>query len=77
MRSDATTLINEKDEIVSSLETLRLSQIVDQFQGNELDEIKRYLDRIGTRCKAVSVGIRTERSPPQLESLSTVRCLQK
>ncbi|OXA51311.1 BAG family molecular chaperone regulator 2 [Folsomia candida] len=72
LRSDATTLINEKDEIVSSLETLRLSQIVDQFQGNELDEIKRYLDRIGTRCKAVSVGIRTERSPPQLESLSTV-----
>ena len=65
-------LENEKDEVLASLDTLSNAQIVHQLNGIEMDEITRYVERLFKRCVAVEIDIKTERSPPQLESLHKV-----
>jgi hypothetical protein len=65
-------LENERDDILSSLDTLSNSQLLWKLEGIELDEVNRYLERITRRCMATQVEVKTERSPLQLDSLNKV-----
>lgn len=75
MRSDALKVEAERDDILTSLDTLNNSQLVHNLGGIELDEITRYIKRLAQRSAAVRVEISTERSVNQQESLHVVNTL--
>jgi len=75
LRATAILLEGEKDNILSSLDAFTNADMVSQLEGIELDEVTRYIDRLIRRCIAVDVDIKTERSPPQMESLHKVNNL--
>lgn len=73
LRSAALALDNERDNILSSLDAVFNSQLVDKLEKSvDVDEINRYIERLTRRCLAVQVDVKTERSPPQVDSLNKV-----
>lgn len=73
LRANALTLDSERDDILSTLDTIANAQLTFELEGIDKDEVDRYVERLVRRCAAVQIEIKTERSSPQLESLSKVR----
>lgn len=65
----------ERDDVMTTLDTLHNSQLVHNLDGIDLDEVTRYIKRLAQRSAAVRVEISTERSPSQQESLHLVNTL--
>ncbi|XP_017774548.1 PREDICTED: BAG family molecular chaperone regulator 2 [Nicrophorus vespilloides] len=75
LRKDASKLEEEKDNILSSLDTVKLHPSLNDLIGLEKDEALRYLDRIATRCMTVDVKVFTQRDKSQEEALHQVNHL--
>lgn len=75
MRSDTSKVEAERDDVLTSLDTLSNSQLVHNLGGIDLDEVTRYIKRLVQRSAAVHVEISTERSVQQQESLHVVNTL--
>ncbi|XP_044735938.1 BAG family molecular chaperone regulator 2 isoform X2 [Chrysoperla carnea] len=75
LRKDACHLEEEKDTLLSTLDTLRNSDLLQDLTENEQDDIQRYADRISTRCQTVVVSVTTNRDVNQEEALFQVNHL--
>lgn len=75
LRADTLKVEAERDDILTTLDTLSNSQLVHNLEGIDLDEVDRYIKRLAKRSAAVHVEITSERSTFQQESLQSVNSL--
>lgn len=72
LRKDACTLEEDKDQLLSSLDSVRNADIMTDLDENDRDDVVRYADRITNRCLTVEVKVLTQRDHMQEEALHQV-----
>ncbi|XP_031828285.1 BAG family molecular chaperone regulator 2 [Nomia melanderi] len=75
LRKDAWRLEEEKDTLLTTLDTLRNNEILTVLEENDRDEVIRYAERLSMRCLSVDVLVRIQRDHIQQEALHQVNGL--
>ncbi|KAK7865108.1 hypothetical protein R5R35_014640 [Gryllus longicercus] len=72
LRRDALKLEEEKDTLLTTLDTLRNSEMMIDLTEGDREEIQQYAEHIGNRCLTVDVSVKTTRDGTQEEALHQV-----
>ncbi|CAK1550746.1 unnamed protein product [Leptosia nina] len=72
LRRDTVRIEEEKDSLLSTLDSVKHSELLSDISDCDKDDIMRYADRILARALTVDVAVRTDRDPQQEEALHQV-----
>ncbi|CAG9564184.1 unnamed protein product [Danaus chrysippus] len=72
LRRDTVRIEEEKDSLLSTLDSVKHSELLGDISECDKEDIMRYADRILARALTVEVAVRTDRDPQQEEALSQV-----
>lgn len=72
LRRDTVRIEEERDSLLSTLDSVKHSDLLADISECDKDDIKRYADRILARALTVEVAVRTERDSQQEEALHQV-----
>nr|CAD7398097.1 unnamed protein product [Timema cristinae]CAD7433098.1 unnamed protein product [Timema monikensis] len=72
MRRDALRMEEEKDILLTTLDTLRNSEMMIELDESEREEVNHFAEHIVNRCLTVEVHVKTTRDPMQEDSLHQV-----
>lgn len=75
LRKEAAQLEEDKDQLISTLDSVRHTDLMNQLSENDADDVTRYADRIMNRCQTVEVRVLTQRDTMQEEALFQVNHL--
>jgi len=75
LRKEAAQLEEDKDQLLSSLDSVRNADLMTELSDCDRDDITRYADRIISRCLTVEVKVLTQRDQMQEEALHQVNHL--
>ncbi|XP_012531695.1 BAG family molecular chaperone regulator 2 isoform X2 [Monomorium pharaonis] len=75
LRRDAARLMEEKDGLLTTLDTLRNNDMLFALEEPDRDDILRYADRVSMRCSTVDVLVTVQRDHVQQEALHQVNGL--
>lgn len=75
LRKDACRLEEEKDTLLTTLDTLRNNDILHVLEEPDRDDVLRYADRLSMRCLTVDVLVKVQRDHVQQEALHQVNGL--
>ncbi|XP_045481123.1 BAG family molecular chaperone regulator 2 [Harmonia axyridis] len=75
LRKGASQLEEDRDQLLSSIDSVRNTDIISELAESDRDDINRYADRILSRCLTVEVKILTQRDNLQEEALHQVNHL--
>ncbi|XP_076672348.1 BAG family molecular chaperone regulator 2 [Andrena cerasifolii] len=75
LRKDAWRLEEERDTLLTTLDTLRNNEILSGMQETDRDDVLRYADRLSMRCLTVDVLVKVQRDHIQQEALHQVNGL--
>ncbi|XP_026829332.1 BAG family molecular chaperone regulator 2 [Ooceraea biroi] len=75
LRKDASRLEEEKDSLLTTLDTLRNNDILHVLEEPDRDDILRYAERLSMRCSTVDVLVTVQRDHVQEEALHQVNGL--
>ncbi|XP_076246393.1 BAG family molecular chaperone regulator 2 [Calliopsis andreniformis] len=75
LRKDAWRLEEERDTLLTTLDTLRNNEIVSALEETDRDDVLRYAERLSTRCLTVDVLVKIQRDHIQQEALHQVNGL--
>ncbi|EGI60844.1 PREDICTED: BAG family molecular chaperone regulator 2 [Acromyrmex echinatior] len=75
LRKDAARLMEEKDGLLTTLDTLRNNDLLFSLEEPDRDDILRYADRLSMRCSTVDVLVTVQRDHVQQEALHQVNGL--
>ncbi|KAI8420296.1 hypothetical protein MSG28_008825 [Choristoneura fumiferana] len=69
LRRDTVRIEEERDSLLSTLDSVRHSELLMEVTECDKDDISRYAERILARAMTVEVAVRTDRDPQQEEAL--------
>jgi len=72
LRTEAVSLIEDKEDIQTTLEMISAPDQLDGLSDVDREEIEATVDRLAQRVNAVNINVTTARSPTQQESLHHV-----
>lgn len=72
LRKDTIRIVEERDSLLSTLDSVKHSELLSDIAECDRDDITRYADRILSRAHTVEVAVRTDRDAQQEESLHQV-----
>ncbi|XP_069690499.1 BAG family molecular chaperone regulator 2 [Periplaneta americana] len=72
LRRDALKLEEEKDTLLTTLDTLRNSEMLIELSDSEREDVLHYADHIANRCLTVDVLVKTTRDCTQEDALHQV-----
>ncbi|KAG6456191.1 BAG family molecular chaperone regulator 2 [Manduca sexta] len=72
LRKDTVRIEEEKDSLLSTLDSIKHSELLTDISECDKDDITRYADRILARAMTVEVAVRTDRDSQQEEALHQV-----
>ncbi|GBP35602.1 BAG family molecular chaperone regulator 2 [Eumeta japonica] len=72
LRRDTLRIEEEKDSLLSTLDSVKHSDVLAELSECDKDDISRYADRILARAMTVEVVVRTDRDSQQEEALHQV-----
>ncbi|KAJ0174256.1 hypothetical protein K1T71_010402 [Dendrolimus kikuchii] len=72
LRRDTVRIEEEKDSLLSTLDSVKHSELLADITECDKDDIVRYADRILARAMTVEVAVRTDRDTQQEEALHQV-----
>uniref|UniRef100_A0A8R2RB96 BAG family molecular chaperone regulator 2 n=1 Tax=Bombyx mori TaxID=7091 RepID=A0A8R2RB96_BOMMO len=72
LRKDTVRIEEEKDSLLSTLDSIKHSELLLDISECDKDDITRYADRILSRAMTVEVTVRTDRDHQQEEALYQV-----
>ncbi|XP_045501717.1 BAG family molecular chaperone regulator 2 [Colias croceus] len=72
LRRDTVRIEEEKDSLLSTLDSIKHSELLTDISECDKDDITRYADRILARALTVEVAVRTDRDQQQEEALHQV-----
>ncbi|CAH2089329.1 unnamed protein product [Euphydryas editha] len=72
LRRDTVRIEEERDSLLSTLDSVKHSELLADIPECDKDDIKRYAERILARALTVEVTVRTDRDPQQEEALHQV-----
>ncbi|XP_070151403.1 BAG family molecular chaperone regulator 2 [Polyergus mexicanus] len=75
LRKDAARLEEEKDTLLTTLDTLRNNDILISLEEPDKDDVLRYAERLSMRCSTVDVLVTVQRDHVQQEALHQVNGL--
>ncbi|XP_045777668.1 BAG family molecular chaperone regulator 2 isoform X1 [Maniola jurtina] len=75
LRRDTVRIEEERDSLLSTLDSVKHSELLAEITECDKDDITRYADRILARAMTVEVAVRTDRDPQQEEALHQVNLL--
>lgn len=75
LRKDAWRLEEERDRLLTTLDTLRNNEIMSDLEETDRDEVLRYAERLSMRCLTVDVLVKIQRDQIQQEALHQVNGL--
>ncbi|KAG7211948.1 hypothetical protein KM043_011157 [Ampulex compressa] len=75
LRRDAWRLEEEKDSLLTTLDTLRNNEILCTLEEPDKDDVLRYAERLSTRCLTVDILVKIQRDHIQQEALHQVNGL--
>lgn len=75
LRRDAWRLEEEKDTLLTTLDTLRNNEMLTALEDTDKEDVLRYADRLSTRCLTVDVLVKIHRDEIQEEALHQVNVL--
>ncbi|CAH1116533.1 unnamed protein product [Phaedon cochleariae] len=75
LRKGASQLEEDKDALLSSLDSVMNADLMYDLEDNDRDDVNRYADRIVSRCLTVEVKVLTQRDKMQEEALFQVNHL--
>ncbi|KAJ3649190.1 hypothetical protein Zmor_020945 [Zophobas morio] len=75
LRREAAQLEEDRDHLLSSLDSVRNTDLIIELADNDRDDVCRYAERIMNRCLTVEVKILTQRDKTQEEALHQVNHL--
>ncbi|XP_032673826.1 BAG family molecular chaperone regulator 2 [Odontomachus brunneus] len=75
LRKDASRLEEEKDSLLTTLDTLRNNDILGTLEEPDRDDVLRYAERLSMRCLTVDVLVKVQRDHIQQEALHQVNGL--
>ncbi|XP_017885972.1 BAG family molecular chaperone regulator 2 [Ceratina calcarata] len=75
LRRDAWRLEEERDTLLTTLDTLRNNEIVSSLEDTDRDDVLRYAERLSMRCLTVDVLVKIQRDQIQEEALHQVNGL--
>ncbi|CAH1364550.1 hypothetical protein MTP99_000912 [Tenebrio molitor] len=75
LRREASQLEEDRDNLLSSLDSVRNADMIIELADNDRDDVNRYAERIMSRCLTVEVKILTQRDQMQEEALHQVNHL--
>ncbi|XP_012284410.1 BAG family molecular chaperone regulator 2 [Orussus abietinus] len=75
LRKDAWRLEEEKDTLITTLDTLRNNELMCSLGEHDRDDILRYAERLSMRCLTVDVLVKIQRDQIQQEALHQVNDL--
>ncbi|CAH0382074.1 unnamed protein product [Bemisia tabaci] len=75
MRREALMIEEEKDNLFSTLDAVKNSELLVSLEESDKDDIQRFIDRIFSRCMTVDVAVHTHRDNIQEDALYQVNNL--
>ncbi|XP_072942833.1 BAG family molecular chaperone regulator 2 [Epargyreus clarus] len=72
LRRDTIRIEEERDSLLSTLDSVKHSELLGDISECDKDDILRYSERILARAMTVTVAVRTDRDPQQEEALHQV-----
>ncbi|KAK9296141.1 hypothetical protein QLX08_009770 [Tetragonisca angustula] len=75
LRKDAWRLEEEKDTLLTTLDTLRNDEVLSGLGETDKDDVLRYAERLSMRCLTVDVLVKIQRDQIQEEALHQVNGL--
>ncbi|KAL3288359.1 hypothetical protein HHI36_002807 [Cryptolaemus montrouzieri] len=75
LRKEASQLEEDRDQLLSSIDSVRNTDVMSELEENDREDINRYADRILSRCLTVEVKVLTQRDHSQEEALHQVNHL--
>ncbi|XP_039759276.1 BAG family molecular chaperone regulator 2-like [Pararge aegeria] len=75
LRRDTVRIEEERDSLLSTLDSVKHSELLAEISECDKDDIARYADRILARAMTVEVAVRTDRDPQQEDALYQVNLL--
>ncbi|XP_043461414.1 BAG family molecular chaperone regulator 2 [Leptopilina heterotoma] len=75
LRKDASRLEEEKDSLLTTLDTLRNNEVLISLEDSDKDDVLRYAERLSMRCLTVDVLVKVQRDHIQQEALHQVNGL--
>ncbi|XP_043266496.1 BAG family molecular chaperone regulator 2 [Venturia canescens] len=75
LRKDAVRLEEEKDAMLTTLDTLRNNEMLIALEEGDRDDVLRYADRLSMRCLTVDVLVKITRDQIQTDALYQVNGL--
>ncbi|XP_063239179.1 BAG family molecular chaperone regulator 2 [Bacillus rossius redtenbacheri] len=75
MRRDALRMEEEKDILLTTLDTVKNSEVIVELHESEQEEVFHYAEHISNRCLTVEVHVRTTRDRMQEDALYKVNGL--
>ncbi|XP_066255440.1 BAG family molecular chaperone regulator 2 [Euwallacea similis] len=75
LRKEAAQLEEDRDQLLTTLDSVRHLDYMNQLNENDADDVIRYADRIMSRCQTVEVRVMTQRDQMQEDALSQVNHL--
>lgn len=75
LRKDAARLEEEKDAMLTTLDTIRNNEMLVALEEADRDDVTRYADRLCMRCLTVDVLVKITRDQVQTEALYQVNGL--
>ncbi|XP_015429957.1 PREDICTED: BAG family molecular chaperone regulator 2 isoform X1 [Dufourea novaeangliae] len=75
LRKDASRLEEEKDTLLTTLDTLKNNEILTGLEDTDRDDVLRYAERLSVRCLTVDVLVKIQRDHIQQEALHQVNSL--
>lgn len=72
LRRDTVRIEEEKDSLLSTLDSVKHSELLGDISDCDKDDIMRYAERILARAMTVEVAVRTDRDTQQEEALHQV-----
>ncbi|XP_043249020.1 BAG family molecular chaperone regulator 2 [Colletes gigas] len=75
LRKDAWRLEEERDTLLTTLDTLRNNEMLGKLEETDRDDVLRYAERLSMRCLTVDILVKIQRDQIQQEALHQVNGL--
>ncbi|KAF5270212.1 hypothetical protein FQA39_LY08426 [Lamprigera yunnana] len=75
LRKDAIQLEDDRDALLSSLDSVKNTDLLLELSDNEQDDVLHFADRIVNRCLTIDIKINTQRDKTQEDALHQINHL--
>lgn len=75
LRRDVQLIEEKRDSIFNTLDSVRNSEVLTELPLTDQDDIRRYVERLASRCSTVEISVRTDRDSSQEDALFQVNRL--